>query len=72
MNIAYVELGMHNLETTGQAKDGGKKNFKLRGTKCTGERSRRPRYLKSWVKKNDCKVKANRVKKSCGASRIST
>jgi hypothetical protein len=26
-NIAYVKLDVHILETTGQAKDGGKKSF---------------------------------------------
>jgi hypothetical protein len=29
MNIAYVRLGVHNLDTTDQAKDGGKKNFEV-------------------------------------------
>jgi hypothetical protein len=29
MNIAYVRLDVHNLETTDQAKDGGKKNFEV-------------------------------------------
>jgi hypothetical protein len=29
VNIAYVRLGVHNLETTGHAKDGGKKNSKV-------------------------------------------
>jgi hypothetical protein len=28
-NIAYVRLGVHNLETTDQAKDGGKKSFEV-------------------------------------------
>jgi hypothetical protein len=28
-NIAYVKLGVHILETTGQAKDGGKKSFQV-------------------------------------------
>jgi hypothetical protein len=28
-NIAYVKLGMHILETTGQAKDEGKKSFEV-------------------------------------------
>jgi hypothetical protein len=27
--IAYVRLGVHILETTDQAKDGGKKSFKV-------------------------------------------
>jgi hypothetical protein len=27
MDIAYVRLGVRNSETTGQAKDGGKKSF---------------------------------------------
>jgi hypothetical protein len=27
MDIAYVELIVHNLETTGQSKDGGNKSF---------------------------------------------
>ena len=26
-NVAYVKLDVHILETTGQAKDGGKKSF---------------------------------------------
>jgi hypothetical protein len=29
MCISYVKLGVHNLETTGQAKDGGRKNFEV-------------------------------------------
>ena len=29
MNIAYVRLAVHNLETTDQTKDGGKKNFEV-------------------------------------------
>jgi hypothetical protein len=29
MVIDYVELDVHNLETNGQAKDGGKKNFEV-------------------------------------------
>jgi hypothetical protein len=28
-NIAYARLGMHILDTTDQAKDGGKKSFKV-------------------------------------------
>jgi hypothetical protein len=28
-NIAYVILGVHFSETTGQAKDGGKKSFEV-------------------------------------------
>jgi hypothetical protein len=28
-NIAYVKLGVHILETTDQAKDGGKKSFEV-------------------------------------------
>jgi hypothetical protein len=28
-NITYVKLGVHILETTGQAKDGSKKSFKV-------------------------------------------
>jgi hypothetical protein len=28
-NIAYVRLGVHILETTGQVKDRGKKSFEL-------------------------------------------
>jgi hypothetical protein len=29
VNIAYVRLCVHNLETTGHAKDGGKEKFKV-------------------------------------------
>jgi hypothetical protein len=29
MDIAYVRIDVHNLETTGQAKDGGKNNFEV-------------------------------------------
>jgi hypothetical protein len=29
MDIAYVELSVQNLETTGQAKDGDKKRFEV-------------------------------------------
>jgi hypothetical protein len=28
-NIAYVRLGLHILDTTDQAKDGGKKDFEV-------------------------------------------
>jgi hypothetical protein len=31
-NIVYVRLGVHILETTNQAKDGGKKSFEVPST----------------------------------------
>ena len=37
-----------------------------------GRRSKRPRNPKPGVKKKTCKVKVDRVKKSYGASRITT
>jgi hypothetical protein len=29
MDIVYMRLGVHSLETTGQAMDGGKKSFEV-------------------------------------------
>jgi hypothetical protein len=53
-----VRLDVRNSETTDQAKDGGKKSFEVPSAR--------------EVKKKTCKVKVNRVKKSYGASRITT
>jgi hypothetical protein len=68
-NIAYVRLGVHILESTGQAKDGGKKSFEVPSV---GRSSWRPRNPKPGVKKKTCKVKDDQVEKRYGASRITT
>ena len=68
-NIAYVRLSVHILETTGQSKDGGKKNFELPSARGRSWRLRNP---KPRVKKKACKVKGDRVENSYGTSRITT
>jgi hypothetical protein len=64
-----VRLDVRNLETTDQAKDGGKKSFKVPSAR---EKVKETRNPKPGVKKKTCKVKVDRVKKSYGASRITT
>ena len=68
-NIAYVRLGVHILETTDQAKDGGKKSFEVPSAR---EKVKETRNPKPGVKKKTCKVKVDRVEKRYGASRITT
>jgi hypothetical protein len=51
MDIAYMRLGVHILETTDQAKDGGKKSFEVTSAQ---EKARRPRNPKPGVKKRTC------------------
>jgi hypothetical protein len=63
-----VRLGARNLETTVQAKDGGKKSFEVPNA---WEKVKETRNPKPGVKKKTCKVKVDRVK-SYGASRITT
>jgi hypothetical protein len=63
-----VRLGVRNSETIDQAKDGGKKRFKVPSAR---EKVKETRNPKPGVKKT-CKVKVDRVKKSYGASRITT
>ena len=64
-----MRLGVRNSETTDQAKDGGKKSFEVPSAR---EKVKETRNPKPGVKKKTCKVKVNRVKKSYGASRITT
>jgi hypothetical protein len=64
-----VRLGVRNSETTNQAKDGGKKSFEVPSA---WEKVKETRNPKPGVKKKTCKVKVDRVKKSYGASRITT
>jgi hypothetical protein len=64
-----VRLGVRNSETSDQAKDGGKKSFEVPSAR---EKVKETRNPKPEVKKNNCKVKDGRVKKSYGASRITT
>jgi hypothetical protein len=64
-----VRLDERNLETTDQAKDGGKKSFEVSSAQ---EKVKETRNPKPGVKKKTCKVKVDRVKKSYGASRITT
>ena len=59
---------MHNLETTDQTKVGSKKSFEVPSAR---EKVKETRNPKPGVKKT-CKVKVDRVKKSYGASRITT
>jgi hypothetical protein len=42
-NIAYVKLGVHILETTGQAKDGGKKSFEVPSSHNKVEEAKEPK-----------------------------
>jgi hypothetical protein len=64
-----VRLDVLNSETTDQAKDGGKKSFEVLSAQ---EKVKETRNPKPGVKKKTCKVKVDRVKKSYGASRITT
>jgi hypothetical protein len=64
-----VRLGVRNLETADQAKDRGKKSFKVLSAR---EKVKETRNPKPGVKKKTCKVKVDRVKKSYGASMITT
>jgi hypothetical protein len=64
-----VRLGVRNSETTDQAKDGGKKSFEVPSAREKVNETRNP---KLGVKKKTCKVKVDQVKKSYGASRITT
>jgi hypothetical protein len=64
-----VRLDVRNSETTDQAKDGGKKSFKVPSAR---EKVKETRNPKPGVKKKTCKVKDDRVKKGYGASRITT
>ena len=57
------------METTDQAKDGGKKSFVVPSAR---EKVKETRNPKPGVEKKTCKVKVDRVKKSYGASRITT
>jgi len=64
-----VRFGVRNSETTDQAKDGGKKSFEVSSAR---EKVKETRNPKPGVKKKTCKVKVDRVKKTYGASRITT
>ena len=63
-----MRLDVRNSETTDQAKDGGKNSFEVPSAL---EKVKETRNPKPGVKKT-CKVKDDRVKKSYGASRITT
>jgi hypothetical protein len=62
-----VRLGVHNLETTTQSKDGGNKIFEV-----SSAREKETEESKARVKKMTCQVKVDLVDKSYGASRITT
>jgi hypothetical protein len=64
-----VRLDVRNSEITDQAKDGSKKSFEIPSAR---EKVKETRNPKPEVKKKTCKVKVDRVKKSYGASRITT
>jgi hypothetical protein len=51
---AYVRLGVHILETTGQAKDGGKKSFEVPSARAKVKEVEEP---KARVKRKTCNVK---------------
>ena len=57
------------METTDQTKVGSKKSFKVPSAWEKVKETRNPR---PWVKKKPCRIKVDRVKKSYGASRITT
>ena len=60
---------MRNSETIDQAKDRGKKSFEVPSAR---EKVKETKNQKPGVKKKTCKVKDDGVKKSYGASRITT
>jgi hypothetical protein len=64
-----VRLDVRNSETTDQAKDEGKKSFEVSSA---WEKVKETKNPKPGVKKKTCKVKVDRVKKSYGASKITT
>jgi hypothetical protein len=64
-----VRLDVHNLETTDQTKDGSKKSFEVPSAR---EKVKETRNPKPGVKKETCRIKVDRVKKSYGASRNTT
>jgi hypothetical protein len=64
-----VRLSVHNLETTDQAKDGGKKSFEVPSAREKVKETRNPKPV---MKKKTCKFKVERVMKSYHASRITT
>jgi hypothetical protein len=64
-----VRLDVRNSETIDQAKDGDKKSFEVPSAQ---EKVKETRNPKPGVNKKTCKVKVDRVKKSYGASRITT
>jgi hypothetical protein len=64
-----VRLDVRNSETIDQAKDGGKKGFEVPSAR---EKVKETRNPKPAMNKKTCKVKVDRVKKSYGASRITT
>ena len=57
------------MEIVDQAKDGSKKSFEVPSAR---EKVKETRNPKTRVKKKTCKVKVDRVKRSYGASRITT
>ena len=64
-----MRLDVRNSETTDQAKDESKKSFEVPSAR---EKVKETRNPKPGVKKKTCKVKVDRVKKTYGASRITT
>jgi hypothetical protein len=64
-----VRLDVHNLETTDQTKDGSKKSFEVPSAR---EKVKETRNPKPGVKKETCRIRVDRVKKSYGASKNTT
>jgi hypothetical protein len=60
---------VHNLETTDQTKDGSKKSFEVPSAR---EKVKETRNPKPGVKKETCRIRVDRVKKSYGASKNTT
>jgi hypothetical protein len=64
-----VRLDVHSLETTDQTKDGSKKSFEVPSA---WEKVKETRNPKLGVKKETCRIRVDRVKKSYDASRNTT
>jgi hypothetical protein len=59
-----VRHDVHNLETTDQTKDGSKKSFEVPSAR---EKVKETSNPKPGVKKETCRIRVDRVKKSYGS-----
>jgi hypothetical protein len=64
-----VRINVRNSKTTDQAKDGGKKSFKVPSAR---EKVKEAEEPKAKGEKKTCKVKVDQVEKRYGASKIMT